>query len=46
MYSMFVTGVLCWTLYGIYLKDFALIAANTVTLVFSSIVLVYKLRYK
>jgi MtN3 and saliva related transmembrane protein len=46
MYTMFVTGVFCWTLYGIFLKDFALIAANTVTLVFSSIVLVYKLRFR
>ncbi len=46
MYSMFVAGVACWTLYGIYLGDMALIVANAVTGTFSSIVLVYKLRYR
>jgi MtN3 and saliva related transmembrane protein len=46
MYLMFVVGVFCWTAYGIYKKDAALIASNTVTAVFSSIVLAYKLRYK
>lgn len=46
MYSMFVVGVVCWMAYGIYLKDFALIAANTVTGIFASIVLMYKLRYR
>lgn len=46
MYMMFVIGVFCWTAYGIYKQDAALIASNTVTAVFSSIVLAYKLRYK
>lgn len=46
MYSMFVAGVICWTIYGISIKDIALIAANSVTVVFASIVLVYKLRYR
>ncbi len=46
MYLMFVVGVFCWTAYGIYKLDAALIASNTVTAVFSSIVLAYKLRYK
>ena len=46
MYLMFVVGVFCWTAYGIYKQDAALFASNTVTAVFSSIVLAYKLRYK
>ena len=46
MYSMFVGGVACWTVYGIYLGDMALIAANAVTLLFASTVLLYKLRYR
>jgi MtN3 and saliva related transmembrane protein len=46
MYSMFVAGVACWTIYGISLGDIALIAANAVTGMFASVVLVYKLRYR
>jgi MtN3 and saliva related transmembrane protein len=46
MYTMFVVGVACWTIYGISLRDIALTAANTVTGLFASIVLVYKLRYR
>jgi MtN3 and saliva related transmembrane protein len=46
MYFMFVVGVACWTAYGILLKDLAIIAANSVTFLFSSIVLAYKLRYR
>lgn len=46
MYTMFVIGVVCWMIYGIFLKDIALIAANAVTGMFASIILVYKLRYR
>lgn len=46
MYVMFVVGVFCWTIYGIYLKDVAIILANAVTLLFSSVVLGYKWRYR
>jgi MtN3 and saliva related transmembrane protein len=46
MYSMFVVGVICWTLYGISLGDYAIIAANAVTGMFASVVLAYKLRYR
>lgn len=46
MYSMFVAGVACWTIYGISLGDIALITANAVTGMFASVVLVYKLRYR
>ncbi|HUD51697.1 SemiSWEET transporter [Parvibaculum sp.] len=33
MYAGFVTGVLCWLLYGLMLRDAALIAGNAVTFV-------------
>lgn len=44
MYVMFVSGVASWLAYGLFIKDMALILANSVTLVLSSIVLVFKLH--
>lgn len=46
MYSLFAAGVLGWLIYGIMLKDFPIILANSVTLIFASIILVMKLIYK
>ncbi len=46
MYSMFVLGVVLWTIHGVIIKDAAVLFANIVTFVFSSIVLVYKIKYK
>ena len=46
MYLVFTFGVVMWLLYGIFLKDIPIIAANTITLVLTAIILVYKLKYK
>ena len=46
MYSVFVFGVVMWLFYGILLGEFPIIAANVVTLIFASVILVYKIRYK
>lgn len=46
MYSLFTFGVFLWLVYGFFLKDIPLIAANTVTLILSSIILAMKLKYK
>jgi MtN3 and saliva related transmembrane protein len=46
MYLVFTFGVVMWLLYGIFLKDVPIIAANTITLVLTAIILVYKLKYK
>lgn len=46
MYLIFSSGVLLWLLYGIFIKDFPVIIANAVTLVFALIILAYKLKYK
>ena len=46
MYSMFFVGVCLWLVYGIMLKSTPIILANLVTLVFSGIILVMKIKYK
>ena len=46
MYSMFVTGVFLWLIRGWNIQDYAVIAANGVTLVLASIILAFKIKYK
>ena len=46
MYSMFVTGVFLWLTHGWNIQDYAVIAANGVTLVLASIILAFKIKYK
>ncbi len=46
MYLIFTTGVLLWLTYGIFSKNFPIIAANVVTLALSAIILGYKIKYK
>lgn len=45
MYSIFVSGVALWLVYGIRMSDAAIIAANAVTLVLAGSVLVMKLVF-
>lgn len=45
MYIVFTLGVLLWLAYGVLLRDWALIAANSVTALFSLTILGTKLRY-
>jgi MtN3 and saliva related transmembrane protein len=42
MYSLFTLGVFLWLLYGIEKHDFALIWANSITLILASIILSFK----
>lgn len=46
MYLIFSTGVLLWLLYGIFIKDFPVIIANAITLVFACIILGFKIKFK
>lgn len=46
MYGLFTFGTLLWFLYGIFSNNIPVYLANGVTLVFASVILVYKLRYK
>jgi MtN3 and saliva related transmembrane protein len=46
MYIVYVFGIVMWLTYGILIRDLPIISANSVTLVLTVIILVYKLRYK
>ena len=45
MFILFSTGVLCWLIYGVALKSWPMIVANSVTLVLALSILYLKLRY-
>lgn len=46
MYFLFSLGTLFWFIYGITDKNLPVALANGVTLIFASIILIYKIRYK
>lgn len=46
MFSLFCLGVTLWLIYGIMVKDVPVIAANLLTLMLASTLLVFKLRYR
>jgi MtN3 and saliva related transmembrane protein len=46
MYAVFTLGTLFWLIYGILTPSLPVAVANFVTLIFASIILVYKMRYK
>jgi MtN3 and saliva related transmembrane protein len=39
-------GILLWLIYGFLIGDYPLIVANSTTLLFTAIIVNYKLRYK
>jgi MtN3 and saliva related transmembrane protein len=45
MYVVYTLGILLWLAYGILQRDGALIAANSITALFSLTILLAKLRY-
>jgi len=46
MYVVYVFGIVMWLIYGIGIKDVPIISANSITLVLTVIILLYKLKYK
>lgn len=40
------TGIILWLVYGVYVHDIPIIAANIVTFIFASMILTLKIRYK
>lgn len=44
MYSMFAVGVCLWEIYGLMTGQWAIIAANAITLVLASLILIMKVR--
>jgi MtN3 and saliva related transmembrane protein len=45
MYSLYTVGIFLWLVYGLFLHDVPLIAANVVTFLLSGTVLALKLRH-
>ncbi|CAD7774324.1 PQ loop repeat protein [Candidatus Methanoperedenaceae archaeon GB50] len=46
MYSVLTTGIFLWFIYGILIKDLPVMIANGITLIFSTTILILKLKYK
>eukprot|EP01037_Dinobryon_pediforme_P011540 gene11540-11636_t len=46
MYALFTLGTLLWLIYGIMSGSMPVAVANAITLIFASIILVYKMIYK
>lgn len=46
MYSLFTLGTLLWLLFGLFSNNMPILVANTVTLIFATIILVYKIKYR
>lgn len=40
------TGIILWLVYGFYIQNIPIIAANIVTFLFASMILVLKIKYK
>jgi MtN3 and saliva related transmembrane protein len=43
--AVFTVGLALWLIYGLFLMNWPLIVANAVTLVFSVVILILKVRY-
>ena len=46
MFIIFTVGVLSWLLYGINISDLPIILANSITLILSIFILIYKIKFK
>ena len=46
MYVIFTTGVFLWLTYGLFIRNWPIIAANAVTFALASTILGFKLKYK
>ncbi len=46
MYLAFFVGIILWLVYGIHLKSISMIIANSITAIFTFLLIIFKLRYK
>ncbi len=46
MYSVLLTGVLLWVIYGLYIKSLPIVAANMITALLLILMLLMKIKYK
>ena len=45
MYFLFTLGTLMWLIYGLLSANIPIVIANAITLIFASIILIYKMKY-
>ncbi|MBR9676222.1 hypothetical protein GOV05_04390 [Candidatus Woesearchaeota archaeon] len=45
-YSIFTIGTLLWLVYGVLLRDIPIILANSITAMFTTTILILKLKYE
>ena len=45
MFVTFTFGVICWTIYGIFISNLPMIIANAITLILASLILIAKIRF-
>ena len=46
MLILFLTGVLCWIIYGVYITSIPVILANVLTFILNASILFLKIRYR
>jgi len=46
MYLVFLTGIVLWLVYGVYLNSLAMIIANSITIVLTIVLIYFKLTFK
>ena len=46
MLILFITGLICWIIYGLKIHSIPIIVANVVTFIFNFSILILKIRYK
>ncbi|NQV77129.1 MAG: SemiSWEET transporter [Lutibacter sp.] len=46
MYLAFFVGIILWLVYGVHLKSISMIIANSITAIFTFLLIIFKLRYK
>ncbi len=46
MYSVFTIGIALWLLYGVLMRAWPIVGANTITLALASSILAMKLKYR
>lgn len=44
MYIIITTGILLWVIYGILIKDFPVILANSISFILATIILILKIK--
>jgi MtN3 and saliva related transmembrane protein len=45
MYIIYISGIALWLIYGIIINNLPVIAANTVSMLFAGIILLFKIKY-